>query len=206
MQTFAGLALDTKHTNSREQSTPNIPPRSDLASIQYLLNTFLVLNILQFLALLGLAYLDRRRKLAMAAATSIGTHGVVQHSGRFRSDPSETPKSEFAIDDGNEGSIHLPLAAREGPYPSTSSPEQTLPLLLSESERPFFMVQPRTYTPCPSPPPILRDDAPRTKRIKSGELFAGLCVALIAFAWALFLGTAWLRLRSKAERGTVGQS
>jgi hypothetical protein len=203
MQTFAGLTLDTKRKSSPEESAPNVPSRSGLMAIQYLLNAFLVLNILQFLALVGLAHLDRRRKLAIAAATSIGTHGEVRPSDEFGPDTG-TPKTEFAVDDGNEGSIRLPLAAREGPYPSTSSPEQTLPLLLSESERPYFVVQPRTYTP--SPPPTIRSDTPRTKRIKRNELFAGLCFALIAFAWALFLETAWSRLRSKAERGMVGQS
>ena len=42
----------------------------------------------------------------------------------------------------------------------------------------------------------------RTKReVKRGEMFAMLCGGLIAFAWILFMGTAWLRLRSKEERG-----
>lgn len=201
MQTFVGLTLDTTLKGSPEGG---IPSRSGLAAIQYVLNAFLVLNILQFIALVGLAHLDRRRKLAIAVATSIGTHGETPSSNEFLPSHSGIPRSQFVVDDGNQDSIRLPIGAREGPYPSTSSPEQRLPLLMSGSEGSLFMVQPQSYTP--SPPPTIRGDTQRTKRIKRGELFAGLCFALIAFAWALFLGTAWLRLRSKAERGTIGQS
>jgi hypothetical protein len=35
----------------------------------------------------------------------------------------------------------------------------------------------------------------------SGEVFMYICGGLIAFSWMLFFGTAWMRLRSKGERG-----
>lgn len=37
---------------------------------------------------------------------------------------------------------------------------------------------------------------------RRGRLYAWLSALLICTAWVLFLGTAWLRLRSKEERGT----
>ncbi|KAI0307827.1 major facilitator superfamily domain-containing protein [Multifurca ochricompacta] len=39
---------------------------------------------------------------------------------------------------------------------------------------------------------------------KKGIFFGGLCIILVVIAWALFLITAWLRLRSKSERVIVG--
>jgi hypothetical protein len=36
---------------------------------------------------------------------------------------------------------------------------------------------------------------------RRGMFFGGVCALLVAAAWILFLVTAWLRLRSKSERG-----
>ena len=41
----------------------------------------------------------------------------------------------------------------------------------------------------------------RPRSSRKGWLFMGMCAVLIATAWVLFLVTAWLRLRSKEERG-----
>jgi hypothetical protein len=196
MQTFAGLALDTKRKASPEQGAPKFPTSGGLTAIQYLLNIFLVLNILQFLSLVGLAHLDQRRKLT-AAAASIAIDDEVEPSDEFNH--PRTPKSGFAEGVGGGGGDEDNLP--EEPFPSTSSPEQRLPLLLPNTH---FLVQSRESSQ--SPPPIA-NDLPQKKGIKRGELFAGLCVALIAFTWALFLGTAWIRLRSKTEReGMIGQA
>jgi hypothetical protein len=198
MQTFAGLALDTKRKAAPEKGAPNIPSRGGLTAIQYLLNIFLVLNTLQFLSLMGLAYLDRRRKMTAAIAI-MGTQEEMEPTDEFNH--PRISKSEFG-DDGDGGdSIRLPLSAREGPFPSTSSSQQRLPLLVPNAEGPHLVEQLQDH----SPRFPVANDLPRTKRTKRGELFAGLSVALIAFAWALFLGTAWVRLRSKGERTVVGQ-
>jgi hypothetical protein len=37
--------------------------------------------------------------------------------------------------------------------------------------------------------------------IRRGRIFMCLCAVLICCAWALFLSTAWSRLRSRKERG-----
>jgi hypothetical protein len=69
MQTLAGLALDTEHQRRAGKTAPDAPSRA----IQYLLNTFALLNVFHFLALLALSRLDRRRKAAAVLITN--THG-----------------------------------------------------------------------------------------------------------------------------------
>jgi hypothetical protein len=45
------------------------------------------------------------------------------------------------------------------------------------------------------------DNVYRRSEKRRGHLYAGLSAFLIFAAWVLFLGTAWLRLRSTKERG-----
>jgi len=202
MQTFAGLVLDTNSTSSPGKDNTDSPSRGGLAAIQHLLNTFLFLNISQLLALMALAHLDRQRKAAVALAASIDGSLGESMSNEFYEDESSSPKiARYAEDDaeddeGGEGSIRLPLSAREGTLPPATSPEQRLPLLVSDTERSHF-AEDRV-----DPNPRLPGTVPqKTKQARRGELFAVLSAALIVFAWVLFMVTAWLRLRSKAERG-----
>lgn len=56
----------------------------------------------------------------------------------------------------------------------------------------------------PSDPPV-KAKVLRTKaEVRRGELFSVMCGVLIAFAWVLFMVTAWLKLRSREERGGGG--
>jgi len=140
-----------------------------------------------------LAQLDRRRKAAVAFAASIRGSLGERTSGDF--DEDESRIGRHAEDEAGEGSIRLPLSAREQPLPSTTSPVQR-PLLVSDMERSHFAEDPV------DPTPRLQGTAPhKSNQARRGELFAVLSAALIVFAWVLFLVTAWSRLRSKAERG-----
>jgi len=155
MQTLAGLELDTGGGGQ--------------AAIQYLLNAFLCLNVFQFMALMALAYLDRRKKAAAAVASI--------HSETISEDSDEDqPSSPHTVNDAdnNEGadSIRLCLLPGEGHSSSTSFPTHSS----------------------------------KAKRGRRGELFAGLSLALIVLSWMLFLFTAWIKLRSKVERGALGVS
>lgn len=194
MQTFAGLALDKKSKGS-----PSTPSRSGLAAIQYLLNAFLFLNILHFLGLMGLAELDRRRKLANSLTSSFRGHSGQRADESSQSTPTSPKSGDHAEDeDDMEGPIRLPLSAREGPFPSTSSPEQSITLLVPNSDRPDSTAPGPEQITNPHPSVL---GSQGTKRARRGEFFAGICAAFIVFAWVLFLVTAWLRLRSKSERG-----
>jgi hypothetical protein len=190
MQTLAGLALDAKRQPSPGK---NIPSRGGLEAIQYLLNAFVLLNVFQFLVLMTLAHLDRRRKAAAATVADIYGSSDELITDMFNEDPLDSPNNP----EGAEGSIRLSLSARGGPVPSAVLPEESHPLLVSDVERSLFAADAAEPN---SSPPIPPGDPPKTNQVKRGELFAGLSAALVLFAWVLFLVTAWLRLRSKAER------
>jgi hypothetical protein len=193
MQTLAGLALDTKHQPSPGKNIPDVPSRDGLAAIQYLLNAFVLLNVFQFLVLMTLAHLDRRRKAAVATVADFyGSSGELI-TDDHNEDPLDSPNNL----EGAEGSICLSLSARGRPVPSAASPEESRPLLVSDAESSLFATDAAEPN---SSPPVTPGDPPKTNQVKRGELFAGLSAALVVFAWVLFLVTAWLRLRSKAER------
>lgn len=195
MQTLAGLALDTQQ-GSPGNVTPGVPSRGSLVAIQHLLNTFVVLNIFHFLALMALAHLDRRRMAAVASAASM--HDEIVPDDLYEEHTGSPKSGDYAEDSGDAGGpIRLPLSAREEPLPSVILPQQT-PLLMTDMDRSSFVETP------PETNQRLRitpSDPPKSKQERRGGLFAGFSAALIVFAWALFLVTAWLRLRSKAERG-----
>jgi len=187
MQTLAGLTLDTEpQRSSPGKAALEAPSRSGIPAIQRLLNTFLFLNVLHFLTLVALSYLDRRRKAALASAMSI--HG---YPDRMMPDVlgEHEPGTPESVD------IDLPPSIREELLPSTASHEQTP--LLSDTERSYFTENPAASNR------RRQINIPKTKQVRRGELFAGLSAGLVVFAWVLFLVTAWLRLRSKAERGAV---
>lgn len=189
MQTFAGLALDTKRRGKGEEA---LAPSQGGLNIQHLLDAFLVLNIFHLLGLVALGALDRRRK----AAKTLIANMPISPAERI----SDEDEDEQADPSNNaEGSIQLPMSAREGPFPSASSPDPRIPLLISSVERSQHVDDPTE--PRPASSPISMNDPSRSKQARRGEIFAGLCAALIIFAWVLFLVTAWLRLRSKEERG-----
>jgi hypothetical protein len=197
MQTLAGLALDTGLSGN---DTPDDPSQRGLAAIQYLLNAFLVLNIFQLLALIALAHLDRRRKAVAVSGESVHRSlGNVPDEFDEIEIPGLPKSSQYAdVNQGAEGSIHLPLSAREELFSSATSLEQSIPLLVSDTERSYFARDPVNPNPIAQIP---RSHPTKSKQARRGELFAGLSAMLVVFAWVLFLVTAWVRLRSKAERG-----
>jgi hypothetical protein len=189
MQTLAGLALDTEH-----QQLGKVTPDAPLRAIQYLLNTFALLNVFHFLALLALGRLDRRRKAAAALIINTrGSPGVIL-SSPYHQNQSGSLKGAYTEDaERTEDDIRSPLSAGAGLFSSATSPDHTP--LLSDARRSYFtedVIDSNRRS---------RENPPKTKLLRRGELFAGLSAALVVFAWALFLVTAWLKLRSKAERG-----
>lgn len=169
MQTFAGLALDTKFSKDKNQSTPS---RSGTTAIKWLLVAWLILNIAHFCGLLVLAHLDQKRKAAIAQATVL---------------PETTEEVEEPLDPSahEQGGVHgdnVEFAEGSIRLPQTPSPDE---ILGPDSDAPHSHST---------------SGLQKTKQVKRGEFFAGLCAVFIVFAWALFLVTAWLRLRSKKDR------
>lgn len=106
MQTFAGLALDTKFSKDKDQSTPT---RSGTTAIQWLLIVWLILNVTHFCGLLVLAHLDQQRNVAIEKGS------VILETLDEAEEPSDSSAIEQAgVDHNNdefaEGSIHLPQA------------------------------------------------------------------------------------------------
>ena len=138
---------------------------------------FLVFNLLQLLAIISLSYLDHRRR---QVADTLENAVEDQEAER---DSEEEPTFT-----GGEGDI---LQASEiGPFSST------------EQRKPLLGPRPRadsgaSYIPSSCSSQGVCDHS----EIRRGRIFMCLCAVLVCSAWALFLTTAWLRLRSREQRG-----
>jgi hypothetical protein len=185
MQTLSGLILDNKYKGSLEERAPDTPSGGESRAIQRLLNTFLCLNVVHFVALVTLAHLDRRKKAAATSAPS--GHGSLGISDDLDEDQPSSPESP-----GHVRGVEGLLTSTRRRY-STTSREQTS--LLSNPRTSYYtrnLSEPDRGTQVHLPKPM---------EVRRGEFFACLSAALVVFAWVLFLVTAWLRLRSKVERG-----
>lgn len=151
-------------------------------NIQRLLNAWLFLNVLHFCTLLALAELDRRKK---AANLLLAANTQLRPPPEILAEDLEETHSEPSIpsDYGAEGSAYQHGTPRDALSASNSSPNQGLSLLVPE---------PADGITTPS--------ALESKRMRQGDIYASMCFILIVFAWVLFLVTAWVRLRTKAER------
>ncbi|KAI0365233.1 MFS general substrate transporter [Pilatotrama ljubarskyi] len=210
-QTLAGLALDIKSKKSAEKL---LPIDGDDRDIQYLLNAFLILNLFEILGIIGLARLDRKQKEATARRMSSLLPSTIEESDEETDSPhhGKEPGSEDEHwqAESSEHSRHRRSStlSRHLPLPSASTPEQSIPLLHGPSRTSTvrgsrYLVEAIVDTEPTDPPAKVK--VLRTKaEVRRGELFAVLCGVLIAFAWVLFMGTAWLKLRSREERGGAG--
>jgi hypothetical protein len=152
-QTFAGLSLDIQGDDEGD------PTAHNAAQIQYLLNTFVVLNFFQVVAILAMTKLDKRRQ------------GTEIHNSIKQNSLTGTVDTTSSI-----------MKRRSSIFPE----EQTI-LLANEHQHYHSMAG--------------RSSGGENKSFDSGEVFMYICGGLIAFSWVLFFGTAWMRLRSKGERG-----
>lgn len=157
-QTAAGLSLDMRKGSSAKPSN---------TAIQYLLNIFLILNILQLCSVLGLAHLQRLRNSAVRA---------VRHRLSFSQSSEHTP------------SIHNPRL-----HPSSDTREEE-PLLGHQRGSQYLSI--RSFASGEGNE-ASREDRQFHREVKRGEVFACMSALLIISAWVLFLGTAWFRLGSK---------
>ena len=144
-------------------------------SIQYLLNTFVALNLVQVFGILGMTRLDRLRKNVNLESIS---HGLSSNrSFGIRASKSLGDAVQISADS----------------LPPTPSEEQAL---LPNVEHPrYSSAEGWTSSRYPSACESTQEGLDR------GELFMWMCGGLILSAWVLFLATAWLRLRSKDGRG-----
>ena len=187
------------------------PTDGDARDVQYLLNAFVFFNILEILAILGLAHLDRKQKQTAARRLSaLLPQSVDENSDE---EDSRAAKDPAAGEDRwqaepSSSDVHprrFSSLGRHAGRASVSSREQSIPLLGNGSRAStvrgsrYLVEAVVSETPDPSAAKV---KVLRTKaEVRRGEVFAVLSGAMIGFAWVLFMGTAWYRLRSKEERG-----
>ena len=192
-----------------------LPGDQEDDDVQYLLNTFVLFNILEVFAILGLAYLDHKQKERAAHRTSIISIPESLDESEDEDGATKAARAEGEDDWQAEPSAGASAHSRRGSSfsrvsrASLSSPEQSIPLLGSGAHASTPRGS-RYFIDAAAPEgtgdrPVKARKARRTKsEVKRGEVFAVISGILIASAWVLFMGTAWYRLRSKEERGGGG--
>ena len=130
-QTLAGLTLDIKkHPTERM-----LPGDQEDDDVQYLLNTFVLFNILEVFAILGLAYLDHKQKERAARRTSILSIPESLDESEDEDGAAKAARAEGEDDWQAEPSAGASAHSRRGSSfsrvsrASLSSPEQSIPLL-----------------------------------------------------------------------------
>ncbi|RPD62956.1 MFS general substrate transporter [Lentinus tigrinus ALCF2SS1-7] len=207
-QTLAGLALDVKSKKPTEKKLS--PIDGDDRDIQYLLNAFVFFNVLEILAIIGLTHLDKKQRQAAARRMS-----ALLPQANDDSDEEESP-SQKGTGSGDDDWQAEPSTSdadarrRRGSLShhirhGSTATQQSIPLLGGGSRRSTvrgsrYLVEAAVAEDSSGAPVTVK--LLRSKpEVRRGEVFAVLSTLAIAFAWVLFIGTAWYRLRSKEERG-----
>ncbi|TFK57279.1 MFS general substrate transporter [Heliocybe sulcata] len=188
-QTLAGLSLDLK---SRASKQP----------MQYLLDGFLAVNIAEILVLVGLVKLIRHRSRAAAESQQRQSAGSRKERSHGRGSVPQTPavrqsQAPRASTSSQDSTEHTPLL---GEPERTSQGFETPPIhqyLILPDEVEDREARGSNDTTSPPPAVVVTSKS----EVRRGELAATASAVLVLFAWVLFMVTAWLRLRSKQERG-----
>lgn len=129
-----------------------------------------------------------RRSVSFAKETLPEIHGLQQRD------------SSFSISDYEGASGGRRSSAAGPPIEEDADAEVVTPVdpdEAGEEERPLLLHD----EPLPAivQPPVTGEAQSKAERVR-GEIFGVLGIALIAFAWIFFIGTAFLRLRAKKDR------
>jgi len=129
-----------------------------------------------------------RRSVSFAKETLPEAHGLQRRDSSFSISDYEGSSGERRpsatgppIEEGADAELETPVD------PDVASEEER-PLLSSDESLPA-VVQ----------PPVTGEAQSKAEHVR-GEIFGVLGIALIAFAWIFFIGTAFLRLRAKKDR------
>ena len=217
-RTFAGLLLDRFKD---KDSTPGASTGQKRA-IQQLLNVFLFLNICHFLSILGLWYLDRRRKSQLAEIENklreqgledecttepeiepelLRGHMAGHGSRKERASESHSLRARDSVNvsPANPFMIGLPKASSSEPRVDEDEGEEAeeeQPLLHEpDSARSSRLLEAQAELDRP-----VAGEAQTNAEHVRGEIFSVMSICVIAFAWIFFITTAFLRLRAKKDR------
>lgn len=193
------------------------PIDGDDGDVQLLLNAFVILNVFEILGIIGLSHLHKKQQAAAARRMSALLPTAVDvdesdeepseehRAGKGPGTDDENWQAESPVDTRHRRSSTL---SRHVPLPSSSTPEQSIPLLHGGSRSSTvrgsrYLVDAVVEEELSVRPVKVQVLRTRTE-VRRGELFSVMCGVLIGFTWVLFMVTAWLKLRSKEERGGGG--
>lgn len=182
-QTLSGLWLDSEK-KGEEAGLVTVLPEKDGPRLQWLLNGFLFVNVLHLAAIRGLDYLNRKKQSARE-------EGEVQCEWEDEDEESRGASGSVSGIDGASSPPQSPTDRTPAGYHASS------PLLNHKSASPTHETHPR---PRQSQQVTTLMGATTPMEVRRGKLFALLSVATVIFAWALFLITSFIKIRSRRER------
>ena len=188
-QTLSGLWLDSE----KKEKTGSITALSEGGGsrLQWLLNGFLFVNVLQLVAIWGLGYLNEVKRSAQKEPVVQNNEEDEDEERRGAPDPAlGTDELVLSPDISSQGSSDQ---APVGDHTAS-------PLLHPRSTSPVY----QTYGARPRPQSSQRDansmGAATPAETRRGKVFASLCAATVVFAWGFFLTTSFVKIRSRRER------
>lgn len=207
--------MDGTRKNGDRPSTSDASP-TELDAIQRLLGLFLFLNVCQLLGIIGLWYLDRRRKrqaallahrvsvsnLADEDSEDVDPTGVESPKDRRRRSllAKERVSESHSLQRRDSISEYATVSRIDEAMSESLLGRSSSRLLDSEEEeeRPLLDDEPLEGHGG-SDEPVAGEALTKAEHVR-GEAFGVMGICLIAFAWVFFLWTAFLRLRSKRDR------
>ena len=181
-QTLSGLWLDSQ----KKENTRSLLVFFESGSrLQWLLNGFLLVNLLHMGAIRGLSYLNERRQNPLK-------EGVVQHE-------VDDEDEECRGVSGPSSSPNLPSQSTSDRTPGGD--HTTSPLLRPEAVHRDCEILPRPDKPRQDTSPT---GATTPAEVRRGKFFAVLCAGTVGLTWLLFFVTSFVKIRSRRER--EGQS
>lgn len=187
-QTISGLWLDAEKKEGKTGSLTALSGNEP--RLQWLLNTFLFVNILHLVAIVGLGYLNERRQNPLKEE-------VVQNEAV----EDEELRDASGSLSGNEGPPSPPDFPSQIPSGQNPDGDHTIsPLLRPRGASLVY----QGYGTHPRPNKPQQDTtttgATTPAEVKRGKFFATLCTVTVVFAWVLFFVTSFLKIRSRRER------
>ncbi|KAF9651987.1 MFS general substrate transporter [Thelephora ganbajun] len=189
-QTFSGLWLDFEKKEGKTGSLTVVPGENE-PRLQWLLNGFLLINVLHLVAIWGLGYLNERKHTAQKEA-AVQNEGEVEDEG-----PQDAPGSASGIE---RPSLSLDLSPQSASDRTSASDHATSPPLHPRDAPSVYKSYGTHLRPRKSQQDTVLTGATTPAEVRRGKIFASLSAAAVVFALVLFLVTSFIKIRSRRER------
>ncbi|EJD46925.1 MFS general substrate transporter [Auricularia subglabra TFB-10046 SS5] len=221
-QTLAGLTLDSKNKKPPSSSITAVGQLfvrmlskggekvviTDPALVHKVLIAFFAINVVQFFSTIGLWKLDVRRKAraarkaeALARGEQMTMSDVLEPTEASVVDALPEEEEEDENENDPEELARRHKGRRRHRYATGSWSRRTRPLI-SSVPRAGHERDGSRYLLAPALAVVDGEESGLTRRRgekRRGKAFAMASVALVAFTWVLFMGTAWVKLRAKTK-------